>query len=296
MTGLDAALAAEDPLRCPPAGPATDPGFDQAILWPLVRTYDRYGAQPAATPGTERATAEIDRPPSGDSSSPPGTPCGARSRCLQRPAGERQCRPPLGRPTGTPSPASAATSPTAACRSPAATTPPPPPSRLDRLERAQAAYDAERAPRRPVRPGRAAHLRGRLHRPRSIGRTGPHRRHRSGHDGPPAALHRPHHRSCPPRDPAGCSSARPVPGRRSRSERSPAPQPASTSSSTSPRHGHARASRYPGAVPAAGEQVSYTLDPGYFAQREYPSLDQTPWTHGGPPARPPAEPAEEKQS
>ena len=41
MTGLQAALATEDPLRCPPAGPATDPGFDQAILEPLVRSYDR---------------------------------------------------------------------------------------------------------------------------------------------------------------------------------------------------------------------------------------------------------------
>ena len=41
----------------------------------------------------------------------------------------------------------------------------------------------------------------------------------------------------------------------------------------------------PGAVPAIGEQVTYTLDPGYFAQREFPPLDQTPWTHGGPPVR-----------
>ena len=48
MTGLQAALATEDPLRCPPAGPATDPGFDQAILEPLVRSYDR-AAQPATS-------------------------------------------------------------------------------------------------------------------------------------------------------------------------------------------------------------------------------------------------------
>ena len=38
-----------------------------------------------------------------------------------------------------------------------------------------------------------------------------------------------------------------------------------------------------GAVPAIGEQVTYTLDPGYFAQREFPPSSQTPWTHGGPP-------------
>jgi hypothetical protein len=44
----------------------------------------------------------------------------------------------------------------------------------------------------------------------------------------------------------------------------------------------------PGAVPAAGEQVSYTIDPGYWAPRQFPSADQTPWTHGGPPSRPAA--------
>jgi hypothetical protein len=32
MTGPDAAAAAEDPARCPPAGPATDPGFDRDVL------------------------------------------------------------------------------------------------------------------------------------------------------------------------------------------------------------------------------------------------------------------------
>ncbi len=51
----------------------------------------------------------------------------------------------------------------------------------------------------------------------------------------------------------------------------------------------------PGAVPAPGEQVGYTLDPGYFAQRDYPPVDQTPWTHGGPPERLPADPAEDSQ-
>ena len=58
MTGLQAALAAEDPLRCPPAGPATDPGFDQAILEPLIRNYDR-ATQAGSQAGTDRAAAEI---------------------------------------------------------------------------------------------------------------------------------------------------------------------------------------------------------------------------------------------
>jgi hypothetical protein len=51
-----------------------------------------------------------------------------------------------------------------------------------------------------------------------------------------------------------------------------------------------------GAVPAIGESVSYTLDPGYWAQREFPPAEQTPWTHGGPPARPPVDQPAEPQS
>ncbi|MEO3856043.1 hypothetical protein [Acrocarpospora sp. B8E8] len=36
MTGPQAALIAEDPLRSPPAGPDTDPGFDRHVLQPLI--------------------------------------------------------------------------------------------------------------------------------------------------------------------------------------------------------------------------------------------------------------------
>ena len=39
----------------------------------------------------------------------------------------------------------------------------------------------------------------------------------------------------------------------------------------------------PGAVPPLRERASYTLDPGYWAQRNFPPVDQAPWTHGGPP-------------
>lgn len=37
LTGQQAAHAAEDPVRCPPAGPVTDPSFDNEVLEPLVR-------------------------------------------------------------------------------------------------------------------------------------------------------------------------------------------------------------------------------------------------------------------
>ncbi|NUT38932.1 MAG: hypothetical protein HOV86_03005 [Thermoactinospora sp.] len=38
--GPQAALRAEDPAHLPPAGPATDPGFDNAVLEPLIRAHD----------------------------------------------------------------------------------------------------------------------------------------------------------------------------------------------------------------------------------------------------------------
>jgi hypothetical protein len=37
MTGHAAARAAEDPVRCPPAGPVTDPTFDNEVLAPILR-------------------------------------------------------------------------------------------------------------------------------------------------------------------------------------------------------------------------------------------------------------------
>lgn len=37
MTGHAAARAAEDPVRCPPAGPVTDPTFDNEVLAPLLQ-------------------------------------------------------------------------------------------------------------------------------------------------------------------------------------------------------------------------------------------------------------------
>lgn len=44
--GAQAALAAEDPLVCPPAGPATDPTFDREVLEPGIAEYDRASSDP----------------------------------------------------------------------------------------------------------------------------------------------------------------------------------------------------------------------------------------------------------
>ncbi len=45
-TGREAAAAAEDPLTWPPAGPATDPTFDNEVLAPLIRACARPGMSP----------------------------------------------------------------------------------------------------------------------------------------------------------------------------------------------------------------------------------------------------------
>lgn len=39
----------------------------------------------------------------------------------------------------------------------------------------------------------------------------------------------------------------------------------------------------PGVVPDTGEELCYTEDPGYAPPRGFPALEDTPWTHGGPP-------------
>lgn len=44
--GAQTALAAEDPLVCPPAGPATDPTFDREVLEPGIAEYDRASSDP----------------------------------------------------------------------------------------------------------------------------------------------------------------------------------------------------------------------------------------------------------
>ncbi len=291
MTGLQAALATEDSLRCPPAGPATDPGFDQAILEPLIRSYDR-AAQAGSRAGTDRAAAEITTALRGQLEPTWETIWHAIGllRALPETAGAAR-RWAADRDSftsfssyladgGLPQPRRDHAAAAAA--------------RLDRLERAQAAYDAERALEDPfilaelraageafaglvtsAEPSRTVTTTaGRtVLRPRFTVRT---------------------------RDPV-----RIEPGRVLISPARPAQrvQVKGLARATidadvvlEVTHGMGTPGKpRPGAVPAPGEQVGYTLDPGYFAQRDYPPVDQTPWTHGGPPERLPADPAEDSQ-
>lgn len=56
QTGPETARLAEDPAVWPPAGPATDPGFDNDVLAPAIRAYE--AAQPGS-PARERALAAL---------------------------------------------------------------------------------------------------------------------------------------------------------------------------------------------------------------------------------------------
>ncbi|HYN97094.1 MAG TPA: hypothetical protein VES42_24915 [Pilimelia sp.] len=55
-TGPAAARLAEDPRVWPPAGPATDPAFDTEVLTPAIAAY---GASPADSPARDRALSEL---------------------------------------------------------------------------------------------------------------------------------------------------------------------------------------------------------------------------------------------
>ncbi|MEV4479115.1 hypothetical protein [Micromonospora coxensis] len=58
LTGAQAAARAEDPGTCPPAGPATDPDFDNRVLAPAVAAYAEAGEDPVAVAA---AYAELER-------------------------------------------------------------------------------------------------------------------------------------------------------------------------------------------------------------------------------------------
>jgi hypothetical protein len=291
MTGLDAALATEDPLRCPPAGPATDPGFDLVVLERLMRNYDR-ATRTTSSAGIRRATAEITAALQGQLQPTwddmwraisllralPDTAGAARRWATDRDSFTSFSARLAG--GGVPQPR----------RDHAATAA----ARLDRLERAQASYDAERAHEDPFV---LAELRT-----SGDAFAGYVVWAEPGHTEVTAAgntVLRPRFT---------ISTVDPVrlePGRVLISPARPRHrvQIAALARTTTDAHVVVEVTqgmgtrRRPnaGAVPAIGEQVSYTLDPGHFPQRQYPALDQTPWTHGGPPVRPPAGPAEEIQ-
>ncbi len=292
MTGLQAALATEDPLRYPPAGPATDPGFDQAILEPLVRNHDR-AVQGGSQAAAERAVAEITSAFRGQLEPTwnaiwiaisllralPETAGAARRWAADRDAFTRFSS--YLADGGLPQPR----------RDHAATAA----ARLDRLERAQAAYDADRALEDPfilaelrttgeafagevvsAEPSRTdATTAGRtILRPRFTVRTDD-----------PVRIEPGRVLICP---------ARPI-QKVKIAELPRVDTDADVVLEVIQGMGTPGKPKA-GAVPPIGELVSYTLDPGYWAQREFPPVDLTPWTHGGPPVRARADQVEEPRS
>ncbi|SBT52403.1 hypothetical protein [Micromonospora auratinigra] len=59
LTGAQAAARAEDPGRCPPAGPATDPDFDNHRLAPAMARYADTEADPVARAEAYAALADL---------------------------------------------------------------------------------------------------------------------------------------------------------------------------------------------------------------------------------------------
>jgi len=58
VAGSEAALAAEDPLIWPPAGPSTDPAFDNEVLAPAIRAYESSASD---SPKQQRAQETLER-------------------------------------------------------------------------------------------------------------------------------------------------------------------------------------------------------------------------------------------
>ncbi|AWS42810.1 hypothetical protein [Streptosporangium sp. 'caverna'] len=60
MSGRRAAEEAEDPLLWPPAGPATDPGFDNEVLGPAVRAYEEAPTERAVERVTQALRTQLE--------------------------------------------------------------------------------------------------------------------------------------------------------------------------------------------------------------------------------------------
>jgi hypothetical protein len=279
MSGLQAAEVAEDPLQCPPAGPATDPGFDGAILNPAIERYE-LAVNGGNLRAVERAVAALSREletqlrPTWDLM---WRGIGLLRAIREAPSAETRWRADRQEFTafsayvaggGRPQP-SRDRAITAAAR-------------LHRLERAQAAYDAQRALEDPFvmaelrtsgdafggtvvdrEPTRTALSdKGRpLLRPRFTVRTSDPMRIEPG-----SPVVRPER----PKDKVRISSV-------TQADDAWLVVLEVTSGMGTP--GKPRTE----AVPVCGDEVVYTHDPGWSSPREFPSVEETPWTHGGPP-------------
>ncbi len=260
LTGPEAAAAAEDPLTWPPAGPATDPSFDNEVLARLIEAADLPSLEKALAGQLEPTWSVMWRAIDLVRDLPPGATV-ARRWDEDKDAYTNHVT--YLRDGGVPQPRR--DSAVAAA------------GRLNRLERAQAAYEAQRAFDDPLvmaeyrltgeafvgtvtaaEPGRiVGEGRGRKLRPLITVSTDDPVRVPVG-----AAL------VCPDR-PGQKATVLAVDGGvvlelAGGMGRSLTPDP--------------------GTMPGVGEQVAYSsITDGYQPAATFPAREDTPWTHGGPP-------------
>jgi hypothetical protein len=278
MTGREAAAAAEDPVSSPPAGPATDPTFDNEVLAPLIA---RCGRPDLTSEQREHAVLSLRDSLSGLlvptwrlvwravellRGLPPGL--SVRSRC------ESDCAEFLKygeyvRDGGTPQPRRDSAVAAAI--------------RLNWLEQAQARYAVQRAFDDPLVMAEYRMSGEAFGGP--VTGAEPHRLDESGR----------RRKLRPLVTVETVDALRIGPGEKLVSPARPG-QSATVVSVTS--RAGARAEvvleltggmgrslvAAPGSVPAVGEQVCYTtLSDSYQPRRMFPDRESTPWTHGGPP-------------
>lgn len=280
MDGAQAALAAEDPLTCPPAGPSTDTTFDREVLEPAMRAYD----QASDETQRRRAFTRLERAVRGQLDPTWQLMWQAIDHLRALPEGEHVARrwdhdadaffryhtylAQGGRPQPKRDSAVAAA------------------MRLNQLEREQAEYDAQRAfddplvmaeyrltgdafagtvtaaePDRRVGSGRSAKLRPLI----TVLTHDPLRLLPS--DGPVTDHQRPKQTAAIEdivETPDGVEITLELAGGMGRSLTPP-----------------------PGTMPVVGDQVCYSaLTDRYQPPGTFPARDDTPWTHGGPPLEP----------
>jgi hypothetical protein len=279
LTGPQAAAAAEDPLRWPPAGPATDPTFDNEVLAPLLAACDR--AEAGNDRGRQRARSALH-----DALATQITPTW---RLMWQAAGLLRRLPPGGhvaarwdadkdaftwqaehlREGGPPQPRRD-TAVTAA-------------RRLARLERAQAAYSAQRAFDDPLMMAEY-----RLTGEAFAGRVVAAEASRQDSSGPRRKL-RPHitvETADPVLAEPGTVLASPRrPGQKARIVSVAAADGEAAQVLLELSGGMGRQmTATPGSVPELGEQTCYaTFSDGFQPVPAFPEPEDTPWTHGGPP-------------
>ncbi|MGI5181670.1 hypothetical protein ACQEVZ_35740 [Dactylosporangium sp. CA-152071] len=275
LDGAAAAALAEDPLRSPPAGPSTDPTFDNEILAPALAAVARSDGDDFAR---ERALAALTAAVA-DQMQPTWDLTWQAVRLLRaRPAGASvETRWAMDRDVftmyhmglaeGTALPQPRRDSAVAAA------------GRLDRLEREQARFDAQRALDDPL-----VMAEFRLSGEAFTGTVVAASPNRVDTSGKKAAL-RPHitvQTDDPVRLEPGALLVSPA----RLAQQAMVVEVSSVDVTLELSKGMGRSTKQPapGSVPAVGERVTYgPVTDAYQPPGRFPSRDDTPWTHGGPP-------------